>query len=104
MLSNKESEILLKFMELTINKVNSTKASLYALQKVLIEKSIITESELIELQKEAVKRPQTTLGAKTIESIIGKDIRTEHTVIPEGENKEVLERIFKLINLNSKGS
>lgn len=104
MLSNKESEILLKFMELTINKVNSTNASLYALQKALIEKNIITESRLLELQKESVKKPQINLGIETLKSMVGKDNYIEHTIIPDGKNKEALERILNLINPNLKES
>ena len=101
MLSEKESQVLLKFMEMTINRVNQTQAYVYATQQALIEKGIVTEARLIELIGQSLKRPQIKVGEKALEAMVGKIEPHEHITVPEGSNKASLERIMDLIDNTS---
>lgn len=98
MLSEKESQVLLKFMEMTINRVNQTQAYVYATQQALIEKGIVTEARLIELIGQSLKRPQIKVGAKALEAMVGKIEPHQHLTVPEGDHKGSLERIMNLID------
>lgn len=101
MLTDKEEKVLLKFMEMTISRINLTRATLHSLQTILIEKGIATEKELQESLNESLKQPQLLLGAKTLEAIVGEIESKETIVVPEGQNKSSLERIMNLINFKS---
>lgn len=105
MLSKKESAVLLKFMEMTINRVNQVQAYVYATQQALIEKGHVTEARLIELIGQSLKRPQVLVGKKALEAMVGKIESHQHITVPEKDNKAALDRILNLIdstNINNK--
>jgi hypothetical protein len=102
MLSKKEAKVVLKFMEMTISRVNQAQACIYATQKALIEKGLISEARLCELIGEAIKLPQVLVGAKTLQALTGSTIPVQqHIAIPDGDHKAALERIMNLIDNNS---
>jgi len=67
---SKDQKVLLKFMEATIEKVNICFSNLYAIEKVLIEKGIVTEKELLSRLKESKDLPKRLLGARTLKEMI----------------------------------
>ena len=69
-LTNRQERVVLQFMESTIEKVNTALAGLYAVEKILIEKKIISESALIERLKDARALPERMLGIATLKEMV----------------------------------
>lgn len=60
-------------MQLTIANVNTCLAGQHALFKILVEKKIISETELISYIKESQKLPDTKKGASILKDIMEPD-------------------------------
>jgi hypothetical protein len=104
MMSPKEAEVMLKFMEMTISRVNQTQATLYATQQALIERGLVTEARLTELIGQTLKRPQVLVGSKALEAMVGKIGKNKQVIIPEGDNKATLTRIMNMIDNTNEGA
>lgn len=68
-----KDNVLLKFMQLTIDNVNTCLAGQHALFKILIEKKVISEAELISYMRESKKLPDTKRGASFLKDIMEPD-------------------------------
>lgn len=71
-LSSTES-MMLRFMEKTISNINTCLAGQYTLYKILIEKKIVTEEELLSRIKEDKNLPQRKLGIQVLEEMLSPD-------------------------------
>lgn len=71
-LSPKESMII-RFMEKTIENINTCLAGQYTLYKILIEKKVVTEKELLARIKEDKNLPQRKLGIQVLEEMLSPD-------------------------------
>ncbi len=69
-LTKKQESVLLKFMETTIERVNEALAGLYAIEKILVEKNIISEGALIAQLKDAKTLPNRLVGIATLKEMI----------------------------------
>lgn len=66
----KNQELMLKFMESTIEKVNMCLSGIYAIEVALIEKGLITQEEMIARLKEAKNLPVTNVGKQVLEQMM----------------------------------
>lgn len=71
LLTSKE-EILLKFMESTIQKVTQCMSGLYTLQNIMIEKGVITKNDLKKRLKDDQDKPKRIVGIKVLEEMINE--------------------------------
>lgn len=69
-ISGNRDEVILRFMESTIEKVNLALSGLYAVEKILIEKKIVPEGELLERLNDAKALPKRLVGVKTLQEMI----------------------------------
>lgn len=67
---NKKDDVILEFMKATIEKVNTCLSSLYALQKIMIEKGIITQEQLLQALNESKSMPKYDLGKRTLDQML----------------------------------
>ena len=65
-MKKKEHDVLLTFMQETIEKVNLCLSSIYTVQKLIIEKGLITKEELIQRIEDDKKKPISDLGKKIL--------------------------------------
>jgi hypothetical protein len=95
--SSKDS-MMLKFMERAIDNVNTCLAGQYTLYKILLERNIITEAELLSRIKQDRNLPQLKMGINTL-----KDMLTpswEDQIDFEKTGKELLnEALTKISNI-----
>jgi hypothetical protein len=71
-MTKKEHDVILEFMRVTIEKVNACLSNLYVLQKIIIEKRIISEQELIQKLNDSKALPRQNLGKKTLEEMLNE--------------------------------
>lgn len=96
-ISPKESMIL-RFMERTIENINTCLAGQYTLYKILIEKKIVTEQELLSRIKEDKNLPQRKLGIQVLEDMLSPD--WEDNIDFEVTEKILFQRALdKIMNL-----
>lgn len=96
-LSGKESMIL-RFMEKAISNINTCLAGQYTLYKVLIEKGVVTEQELLSRIKEDKNLPQLKLGIQVLEEMLTPE--WEESIDFEMTEKELFNRALdKIMNL-----
>ena len=88
MLTSKD-KVILKFMETTIDRVNSCLANIRATQEVLIEKGLITQSEFIRKIKEIERYPDMKAGREFLTELINKE---------SDRNKEILSDMIQELN------
>jgi hypothetical protein len=62
--------MMLKFMERAIDNINTCLAGQYTLYKVLIEKGLVTEAELISRIREDKNLPQRKLGIEALKEML----------------------------------
>jgi hypothetical protein len=65
-------ELLLKFMETSIDKINRCLANIYAIEQILIEKNIVSLEELKSLIKESERLPDRKIGIKVLEEMLNE--------------------------------
>jgi|WetSurMetagenome_2_1015567.scaffolds.fasta_scaffold902822_1 hypothetical protein len=73
----KKEELILKFMQVTFESLNSCHAKIYALQKVMVDKGVITPQELATLMDEAKARPKVRIGKEALDAML-KDEDISH--------------------------
>jgi len=66
----KSDELLIKFMEIAIEKLSASLANICAIKTVLIENGLITSKELEAKVQEAFKFPDRIKGREVLESMI----------------------------------
>lgn len=71
-MTKKEHDVILEFMRVTIEKVNACLSNLYVLQKIIIEKRIISEQELVQRLNDSKALPRQNLGKKTLEEMLNE--------------------------------
>lgn len=96
-LSSRHQEVLLKFMERTIENVNICLANQYAVQKLLISRGVVTEPELINLLRDSKKLPQRNLGAATLSEMLTPDWSEYINFEKPNETQQVLDNIRRRI-------
>lgn len=90
--------VLLKFMERTIQNINTCLAGQYTLYKILIEKGVITEDELLHQIKQDKNLPTLKLGIDTLKEMLNPD--WDSKIDFEKTEKELLnEALNKISNL-----
>jgi hypothetical protein len=67
-----QDALLLKFMESAIEKINRSLANIYAIQQVLIEKAIVTQSEMLSKIHEAEELPERKVGMNVLQDMINE--------------------------------
>lgn len=63
-------DLLLKFMQTTIKKINDNSASIYALEKMLIEKGTLDKKKLITEIADSKRLPQQQVGKKVLAEML----------------------------------
>jgi hypothetical protein len=63
-------ELMLRFMEATIEKVNICLSSIYALEVLLIEKGLVTQDDMIHRIQDSKTLPQTKIGKQILDEMI----------------------------------
>lgn len=86
----KDQKVILEFMKATVEKVNRCMSDTYAIQKLLIEKNIISEEDLNSRLKDAQSLPQTITGRKALEEMI-KNFQPEGVSNEEENHGSLLE-------------
>jgi hypothetical protein len=82
-LTKKQEGVLLQFMETSIGKINDALAGLYAIEKILIEKNIISEEALVARLKDARSLPNRLVGTTVLKEML-ESYKTER----KKENQE----------------
>jgi len=90
-----KDKVLLRFMEKTIDNINTCLASQYTLYKLLIDKKLITESKLISRLKEDRNLPQRKMGMKVLKEMLAPD--WEQSIDFEKTEQNILEHIYHRI-------
>lgn len=91
-LTSKE-KVLLKFMEMTIGRVNTCLLNIHALQSILIDKKVITIEELRKYVNEAAQQPNLKIGRQVLNSMIGDLDATEH--------KDFISKLESMVNFST---
>lgn len=68
--TNTHDQVLLKFMEKTIDNINTLLAGQYTLYKLLIEKNIVSEKELLSMLRDSKNLPDRKRGAEALEEML----------------------------------
>lgn len=68
--TNTHDQVLLKFMEKTIDNINTLLAGQYNLYKLLIEKNIVSEKELLSMLRDSKNLPDRKRGAEALEEML----------------------------------
>lgn len=63
-------QVILKFMEKTIDNINTLLAGQHAIYSLLIEKGIVTESELLSKLRDSKKLPDRKRGMEALEEML----------------------------------
>jgi len=69
---NSQDKLLLKFMQSAIERINRSLANVYAVQQILIEKGIVTQSEMISKIHEAEELPERKVGMNVLQDMINE--------------------------------
>jgi len=72
-MNSRKDTMMLKFMEKTIENINTCLAGQYTLYRLFIEKGLITEDELISRIKEDKNLPQRKLGIEALKDMLTPD-------------------------------
>jgi len=67
---SEKEEILLKFMAMTIERINSCNASMHAMQTLMIEKGVATEKEILQYIKDSKDMPRRKIGKRVLAEIL----------------------------------
>ena len=104
-MSSRDS-MLLKFMQRTIENVNTCLAGQHTLYRVLIEKGIVTESELVKMIKDDKNLPVRKLGVEALNEMLTPDWeqqidfeKTEQNMIKKAMQDKISEYCVKITNL-----
>lgn len=73
MLSKSQEDVLLKFMERAIENINTCLAGQYTLSKILIEKGLVTEAELLSKIKDDKNLPVRKKGSEILQQMLVPD-------------------------------
>lgn len=65
-----KDELLFKFMQTTIKKINDNSATIYALEKLLIENGIVDKKELISEIANSKRLPEQQVGKKVLAEML----------------------------------
>jgi hypothetical protein len=65
-------QVLLKFMEVSIERINRCLSRIYAIEQILIEKSLISQDELKNRQYDAESLPERHVGSKVLKEMLDK--------------------------------
>lgn len=63
-------QVILKFMEKTIENINTLLAGQHAMYKILVEKGIVTESELLSKLRDSKKLPDRKRGMEALDEML----------------------------------
>jgi len=74
---NDKKDIILKFMEIAIDRINTNSATIYALGQAMLKKGVIAQDELATLIKDSKKLPEQKTGEKVLREMI-EQFRKEH--------------------------
>jgi len=107
MLSSSESNVLLKFMEATIKRVTSVMATNYAIQKILLQKGMVTKEELLSEIKEANQHPTIIRGREALTEMFGvSEANTTTSYVPPAfdiktskEKEQEKESLFRILDM-----
>ena len=69
---NSQDKLLLKFMRSAIERINRSLANVYAVQQILIEKGIVTQSEMLSKIREAEELPERKVGMNVLQDMINE--------------------------------
>jgi hypothetical protein len=72
-----DNEIILKFMETSIDKINRALANIYAIQQVLIKKGLVTQQELVLEISDAKTWPDRKVGIIVLNEMM-KSLKEEN--------------------------
>jgi hypothetical protein len=93
-----QDSVMLKFMERAIENINTCLAGQYTLYKLLIERGLITETNLISRLKEDKNLPKIKLGSNTLKDMLSPS--WEDQIDFEKTEKELLnEALTKISNI-----
>jgi replicative superfamily II helicase len=65
-----KDDIILKFMAMTIERINACNATIHAMQMLMIEKGIASEKEIIQNIKDSKEMPIRKIGRKVLAEIL----------------------------------
>lgn len=71
-------KVLLHFIESATERISTCLIHIHALEQILLQKNLITETELLNAIHEAEKWPEVLLGKKTLQEILKKENSDEH--------------------------
>lgn len=91
MISGKE-RMLLRFMRMTIERVNDSLMRNYATAKLLLEKGIITPQDFSDTLAEARRLPELNLGKKVLEEMLATSEGSE-LILGKGVLAEMLKEL-----------
>jgi hypothetical protein len=74
---NDKKDIILKFMEVAIDRINTNSATIYALGQAMLQKEVVTQEELVTLINDSKKLPEQKTGEKVLMEMI-EQFRKEH--------------------------
>jgi hypothetical protein len=63
-------DLLLKFMQMAIKKINDNSATIYALEKVLIENGTLDKKKLMSEIADSKKLPEQQIGKKVLSEML----------------------------------
>lgn len=69
---NETQQVLLKFMELSIEKINRCLSGIYAIEQILLEKQLISQDELKNKLYDAESLPERQIGSKVLKEMLEK--------------------------------
>jgi hypothetical protein len=65
-------DLMLKFMQTAIKKINDNSATIYALEKMLIENGMINEKKLISEIANSKRLPEQQIGKKVLTEMLAE--------------------------------
>lgn len=96
-------EMTLKFMEMTIRRVNQALAMNYATQQALIEAGLISKKQMKHNVAEALQLPTIKVGRDALKEMLdGYDIEAENKATKgqdDHHDKEAIKRIMDMIDM-----
>jgi len=94
-----QDSVILKFMERAIENINTCLAGQYTLYKLLIERGLITETNLISRLKEDKNLPKIKLGSNTLKDMLSPswEDQIDFEKTEEDLFHEALSKIYKLV-------
>lgn len=70
MMTTAEKLVLLKFMEKTIDRVNTVLIHVHALEQMVLQKGLVTETELLRIIQDAKNLPDRLIGMETLKEML----------------------------------